>query len=255
MMYEALTHALFALAGDFGTALPLYHGSGPDWFPVETIPDGDIWYAHHFWHGVFLAALVVWYRGVKPDPDTPRYARKPVFTVAGLMLAVYGWLFMWHGGRAPFWGATFSLVGTTVAVVSVAVSPYWRRHSLGNYREKIAARWSDATACVRSGWRDALWCATRTVGYPVVYPEVIARWVARRVVSTRTATAVALLIAYDDAVDHALPVTTPLDALWRNSGHEVSKDAAGWTVTLLEWVIRAVNGFVNLFTDLLTLAL
>jgi len=249
-MFEAI-HTVFAFAGEFAGAVPLYHGTEMGEFPVESVPDGSIWYPHHFWTGLVIALFVTWYRGDDADTDAPRYARKPVFTVAGAGLAVYGWLFLWHNATSPFWGAAFSLVGTTAAVLSVALSPYWRVNTLGDYREKIAGAWSDAAECVRSGWREAFRCAAVTVGYPVVYPEVVVRWVARRVVSTRTATLIGLLIAYDDAVDHALPVTTPLQAFWVGEGHKMSGTATDWAVTFTRWLAHAVDVFVDVLAGLI----
>jgi hypothetical protein len=254
-MFETLP--IMDVAGTVG--LPLYHKSGPAGFPVETIPDGSIWYAHHFWHGVVFTVLVMWYRGVSTGDDTPRYARKPVFTVAGLAVAVYGWLFLWQNGASPFWGASFSLVGTTVAVASPVVAPYWRRYSLREYRATVAARWSDAETCVRvNGW-GTITHVVAAVGRRVVYPEWVVKWVVngvgRRLVSTRFAALVGLLVAYDDAVDHALPVTTPLDEWWSTNGHAVSHKADDVAVAFIEWVVGAINAFVDVFTGILVHAL
>lgn len=191
--------------------VPLYHGAETGWFPVERIPDGSIWYPHHFWTGVLVALVAIY---------ADRRDGSAVATVAGLSVAVYGWLFLWHKATSPFWGAAFSLVGVTVATLAVVVAPYWRHYPLRAYPRLVATD-------LRRAWRVDLRAVPRRVAGGV-------RWVVThpvaavgRVVTPRTVALLGVLIAADDAVDHALPVTTPLQWFWVNHGHRLAAEATG----------------------------
>jgi len=201
-MFDALTFALDAL-------VPLYHGAEAGWFPVERIPDGSIWYPH------VLVALVAIY--------ADRRDGRPVTTVAGLAVAVYGWLFLWHNATSPFWGAAFSLFGVTVATLAVVAAPYWRHYPLGEYPRLLAVD------CRRAWLADYRTVARRVAGgvrWVITHPVAAVG----RVVTPRTVALLGVLIAYDDAVDHSLPVTTPFQWFWVNHGHTWAADTTGVAV-------------------------
>lgn len=200
-MFDLLTLSLDAF-------VPLYHGAETGWFPVERIPDGSIWYPHHFWTGVFVALVAIY---------ADRRDGSAWVTVAGLGVAVYGWLFLWHKATSPFWGAAFSLFGVTVATLAVAVAPYWRHYSLREYPRFVRADF-------RRAWRVDLRAVPRRVAGAIWWVVTHPVAAVGRVVTPRTVALLGVLIAADDAVDHALPVTTPLQWFWVNHGHRLAAD-------------------------------
>jgi len=174
--------------------VPLYHGAEGGWFPVEKIPDGSIWYPHHFWTGLFVALVAIY---------AARRDGRPWGTVTGILTAAYGWLFLWHNATSPFWGAAFSLVGTTVATLAVAVGPYWRAYPVTAYPRLLA---TDLRRMWLADFRAVPRRVVGAVWWGVTHPVTVAR----RAVTPRRVAMLGMFIALDDAVDHALPVTTPL---------------------------------------------
>jgi len=203
-MFEAQSVALEAF-------VPLYHGAETGWFPVESIPDGSIWYPHHFWTGVVVALLAIY---------ADRRDGSAWVTVAGFGVAVYGWLFLWHKATSPFWGAAFSLFGVTVAALAVVAGPYWRHHPVTVYPRLVATD-------LRRAWLADFRAVPRRVAGGVRWVVTHPVATVRRVVTPRTVALLGVLIAADDAVDHALPVTTPLQWFWVHHGHGWAVDITG----------------------------
>lgn len=201
----------------FDTLLPLYHGAEAGGFPAENIPDGWIWYPHHFWTGLFVALLAIYADGRDG---------KPVGTVAGILLAVYGWLFLWQDATSPLWGAAFSLVGITAATLATVVGPYWRNHPVRAYPRLIRA---DLRRAVRGDLRAVARRVAGAVRWTVRHPVAAAR----RVVTPRRVATLGLLIAADDAYDHATHLVTPLQRWWVGGGHRFFAEVTRWFVETL----------------------
>lgn len=209
----------------FDALVPLYHGAEAGGFPAENIPDGWIWYPHHFWTGLFVALLAIYADGRDG---------KPVGTVAGMLAAVYGWLFLWQNATSPLWGAVFSLVGVTGAIVAVALGPYWTNTAWRTrFRAVVShvqfARFIGPVETARRAGRWVAGIPRRVVG--------AVRWVAthpvtaaRRTVTARRVAALGLLIAADDAYDHATHLVTPLQRWWVNGGHDTFAEVSRWVV-------------------------
>lgn len=200
----------------YDALVPLYHGAEVGGLPVEHIPDGSIWYPHHFWTGLLVAALGVY---------AHRSDGRAVTTVAGMAVAAYGWLFLWQNGVGPFWGAMFSVAGVTVATGAVVAGSYWRHNSLRAYPRLLRVD-------LRRAWRADARSVLRAVGGNVAWTLTHPRTAFGRAVTPRTVTFVGLLIAADDAIDHTFPVTTPLQWFWATHGHAIS-DAVSQAIAMV----------------------
>lgn len=233
-MYETTTQMLVNhVASPFEAAivdglLLLYHEVGSEAFPVEAIPDGDVGFPHHFWHGIFGAIIGLF---------AVRYeSRRPWVTFAGVALAVYGWVFLWGNAVSPFLGALFSLVGVTGAIVAVVLSPYWRAHTRSEYRTVVVS----ALRSLRSDPREAVREAVATTLYPVANPLTAVRRVTHNAFAARwrLVTLVSLLVAADDVYDHALPITSVIERYWVNSGHGQVEAITRVAVNIVDWLIN-----------------
>lgn len=221
-MLGQLTHA------PMDALVPLYHGAETGGFPAENIPDGWIWYPHHFWTGLFVAVLAIYADGRDG---------KPVGTVGGILLSVYGWLFLWQRATSPLWGAVFSLIGVTAATLAVVVGPHWVTTPWRTRLRAAVARIQFArfVGPVETARRTGRW----VVGVPRRVAGTV-RWVGRhpvaavgRVVTPRSVAVVGLLVAADDAYDHATHLVTPLQRWWVGGGHHLAGEVTRWVVELL----------------------
>lgn len=89
-------------------------------FPAESVPDGALAAPHHYLWGLYvavLAVLVVW--------DDYRH-REPVATLAGIGVALFGWLHVWNW--YPVLGATLALGGSLAALLVVVLGDEWTRY-------------------------------------------------------------------------------------------------------------------------------
>lgn len=82
-------------------------------FPHEAIPDGTVWVPHHYIYLVAAAAFVtltVWddYRG-----------REPFLTMAGFLVGLFGFLFMWPTRGYHELGALTALVAPTISLATL----------------------------------------------------------------------------------------------------------------------------------------
>lgn len=198
-MFDALPHTVELFT-------PLYHGAEAGGFPVETIPDGSIWYPHHFWTGLFVAVLAMY---------ADRRDGRPLGTMTGILTGTYAWLFLWHNATSPFWGAAFSLFGVTLGTLAVVGGPYWRQYPVTEYPRLLRAD-------LRRAWLTDLRAVPRRIAGGVRWVVTHPGTVVRRTVTPRVVALIGMLIAADDAVDHALPVTTPLQRFWVHHGHELA---------------------------------
>lgn len=231
------------------TTLPLYHGTDLSGFPVESIPDGSIWYAHHFWTGLCIALYGLYRRKRSYDPSNP--ADK---TLGGILLSVFGWLFLWQNATSPFWGAAFSLVGVTVGVVAVVAFPEWRRYTLREYAGMARRAYETVASGVgrlRAGeYRDVFRSVVYVATYPLANPHRVALSVIRRLTGGRAFAFIGLLVAADDVYDHALPITSPIQHYYANGGHGRMAAATDVAVDVLT---HAVNVLIDLLAALATL--
>lgn len=80
-------------------------------FPVDAVPDGDVWAPHHYWSVAvgLLACAVVWddYRD-----------QEPVWAVVGLGVGLAGFALVWP--FYPVTGALLAAAGPVGAVVAAA---------------------------------------------------------------------------------------------------------------------------------------
>lgn len=79
-------------------------------FPAQSVPDGNVWYPHHFVIGIWGLLFVAWL--LTSDED------KPVLLVGGILVAMYGWYHVWPS--LPLTGASLVLVGLVVATGALA---------------------------------------------------------------------------------------------------------------------------------------
>lgn len=87
-------------------------------FPHEAVPDGAIFANHHYYIGLFVAALAVasvW--------DDQRW--DPLAVASGLLVGLFGFALTWK--YHPVTGATLALAGPTISTLALAARPYWRR--------------------------------------------------------------------------------------------------------------------------------
>lgn len=85
--------------------------------PAEAVPDGAVFAPHHLTWGALVCLFVcavVW--------DDHRHA-EPVVAAAGMLLALFGFLFTWK--LYPGLGAFLTLTGCLAATISLARSSLW----------------------------------------------------------------------------------------------------------------------------------
>lgn len=86
-------------------------------FPVEAVPDGNVWLPHHFAYATWAALFLAWY--------VSNEERKPTVVVGSLLVALFGWYHLWPGG-APTVGALTVLAGLTAAAAALVARSDWR---------------------------------------------------------------------------------------------------------------------------------
>jgi hypothetical protein len=115
------------------------------------VPDGALLAPHHFLWGLYLtvlACLVVW--------DNQRH-REPLATMAGVGIALFGWLHVWNW--YPVLGAGLAVAGTIAATLAVLLGrwePYpdrWRWTALGG----LAVALDDLASHALGWWTPLDW--------------------------------------------------------------------------------------------------
>lgn len=157
-------------------------------FPHHAVPDGAVFAPHHLWTGlllVLLALLVVW-------DDDP--LREPWGLLAALLATGFCFGLTWP--YYPRAGAVGSLLGVTVALVSLTLWPAFA----------LVAR------------------QLELIESPPTF------WTERRLAPAWFGAVVGTLIAADDVLEHALGWTTPLDWAWKNGGVQLLNRSMDWLV-------------------------
>lgn len=88
-------------------------------FPHEAIPDGSVWWPHHYLYSSFAAMLIA-FRHWDDKPEV-----EPMGVVGGIATSLFGWFFLW-GMQRPRWGAVLTMVGLLIATVSAIGRKQWR---------------------------------------------------------------------------------------------------------------------------------
>lgn len=127
---------------------------------APPVPDGNIWFPHHFVIGAWGALFISWW--LPTDDD------KPWLMVGGLFVALFGWYHAWaHYQRM---GAFLVLVGLVLATIALR-RPCWvdgtgRKFRLG------------AAAFMLIAWDDALSHAFGLhTPLDIVWAGILAPWV------------------------------------------------------------------------------
>lgn len=157
----------------------------PSSFPAESVPDGNVWFPHHFVIGVLGALFVVWL--LTSDED------KPWLAVGGLLVSVYGWYHVWPS--LPITGASLVIVGLMAATVALGTQ-LWQNHDWTMDDERPDGPAGKGTA---------------PDGGRIVQSGMPASDTNQRL---RLLAIVFLLIAWDDVFSHAFGVHTLLDRVW-----------------------------------------
>lgn len=108
-------------------------------FPVDRVPDGNAWGAHHFVYAGWAALFVCWIVG---DDE-----RKPWVVVGGLMVGLFSWYHLWPSGFSTL-GALGVLVGLAVATTGAAGRGVWRETT---WQLQVGC-----LVCLLVAWDDAL---------------------------------------------------------------------------------------------------
>lgn len=108
-------------------------------FPVEQVPDGSVWLAHHFAYAGWAALFVCWLAAEAGE--------KPWVAVGGLLVALFSWYHVWVSYAVT--GATGVLVGLALATVALLARRPWRRE----YDQKLRAA---CALCLLVAWDDVL---------------------------------------------------------------------------------------------------
>jgi len=109
-------------------------------FPVEQVPDGSVWLAHHFVYAVWAALFVCWMAA--------RDDQKPWVTVGGLLVALFSWYHIWPTAYSMT-GATGVLVGFALANLAVVWRRPWRMGHASDLR-------MICLLCLLIAWDDVL---------------------------------------------------------------------------------------------------
>lgn len=128
-------------------------------FSAPPVPDGNIWFPHHFVIGAWGALFVSWL--------LPTDGGKPWLMVGGLLVSLFGWYHAWS--HYPVMGALLVLVGLTVATVALR-QPCWVDGTDRKFRLL-------AVFFILVAWDDAI---SHTFGMPtpldLVWAGIIAPW-------------------------------------------------------------------------------
>jgi hypothetical protein len=148
-------------------------------FPYDTVPDGNVFYSHHF---VYFAAFALFIGILLIDDEDDH---DPWMLLGGLCLSFFAWHYLWPTGK-PVFGALLTILGLAIAIGGVLCRPAW-----SPFMAKHAYRLTRGDRIPDYDYRDT----------------VYGQW-------TRALLLVTLVGAADDVLEHAFGIWTPLDFVW-----------------------------------------
>lgn len=132
-------------------------------FPFHEIPDGNVFAPHHFYTGIFIALVALWFM-----VDDYRL-REPRVAIIGTMAALYAFVLTWPIYHAV--GAALCLVGLGVATAGAVMilraeinldgveRRAYPRSTAWSFLAGIAIAWDDALEHALGWWMplDQFW--------------------------------------------------------------------------------------------------
>lgn len=91
---------------------------------AESVPDGSIWYPHHFVIGAWGLMFVSWLLTLDGD--------RPIVTVGGLLVAMYGWYHIWPS--LPLTGSLVVLTGLLITTFALT-RKFW--YTQADHRKRV----------------------------------------------------------------------------------------------------------------------